>query len=67
MVICFIISLSSVSAADLNETNSTIKLDVEDVSILTVDEEIPDQPDLVVNDTIYIDSDNIDDIFQIVY
>ena len=63
MVICFIISLSSVSAADLNETNSTIKLDVEDVSLLTVDEEVPDEPDLVVNDTIYIDSDNIDDYF----
>ena len=63
MIICFIISLSSVSASDLNETNSTVKLSLEDVSVLTVEEEVPDEPDLVVNDTIYIDSDNIDDYF----
>ena len=64
MIICFIISLSSVSAVDLNETNSTKDLSVNDLSILSVDEEeVPDEPDLVVNNTIYLDSDNIDDYF----
>lgn len=64
MIICFIISLSSVSAMDLNETNSTNVLSVNDVSILAVDnEEVPDQPDLIINDTIYVTSDNFDDYF----
>ena len=64
MIICFIISLSSVSAFDLNETNSTNDLSIIDLSVLNVDEEeVPDEPDLIVNNTIYIDSDNIDDYF----
>ena len=63
MIICFIISISSVSALDLNQTNSTNALSVEKVQILNVEVEIPDEPDLVVNDTIYITSDNIDDYF----
>ena len=64
MVICFIISVSSVAASNLNETNSTIDLAASEIDILNIeDEEVPDEPDLVVNDTIYIDSDNIDDYF----
>ena len=63
MVICFIISLSSVSAMDLNETNSTVDLSSTDSAVLEIDDEVPDEPDLVVNDTIYITSDNIDDYF----
>ena len=63
MIICFIISVSSVSALDLNQTNSTNVLSVEGISILNVEVEIPDEPDLIVNDTIYITSDNIDDYF----
>ncbi len=64
MIICVIISISSVSAFDLNETNSTNNLSSNDLSILSVDEEeVPDEPDLIVNNTIYLDSDNIDDYF----
>ncbi len=64
MIICFLISISSVSAIDLNETNSTIDLPIKDLTVLTVDdEEVPDQPDLVINDTIYVTSDNFDDYF----
>lgn len=64
IVICFIVSLSSAHSLDLNETNSTVDFHGNDLSILTVEEEeVPDEPDLVVNDTIYIDSDNIDDYF----
>ena len=64
MVICFIISVSSVAASNLNETNSTIDLAASEIDILNIeDEEVPDEPDLVVNDTIYIDYDNIDDYF----
>lgn len=62
MIICLIISISSVSAGDLNQTNSTIDLSLDD-SIVNVEDEVPDVPDLVVNDTIYINADNIDDYF----
>ena len=49
---------------DLNVTNSTNNLStVNDMSILAADEEVPDQPDLVINDTIYVTSDNFDDYF----
>ncbi len=71
MIICFIISLSSVSATDLNDANSTIEVPgnmselsvANDLSKLNDIEEVPDVPDLVVNDTIYLDSDNFDDYF----
>ena len=66
MIICFIISLSSVSAIDLNDDNSTvvIKEDLSDkLSVADVEDEVPDEPDLVVNDTIYVNSDNFDDYF----
>lgn len=64
MIICFVISISSVSAVDLNETNSTEVISVSEISNLTIEEdEVPDEPDLIANNTIYIDSDNIDDYF----
>ena len=66
MIICFIISLSSVSAMDLNDDNSTvvIKGNLSDkLSVADVEDEVPDEPDLVVNDTIYVNSDNFDDYF----
>ena len=63
MIICLIFSVSSVSAVDVNQTNSTVELSVTNTPILSVGEEIPDEPDLVVNDTIYVTSDNIDDYF----
>jgi hypothetical protein len=63
MIICFIISVSSVSAVDFNQTNSTNGLSLADTPILKVEDEIPDEPDLVLNDTIYVTSDNIDEYF----
>ncbi|WP_407376424.1 right-handed parallel beta-helix repeat-containing protein [Methanobrevibacter sp.] len=68
MIICFIISLSSVSAVDLNATYETsgnlTELSVaNDLTLNEIEDEVPDEPDLVVNDTIYIDSDNFDDYF----
>lgn len=49
---------------DLNVTNSTKDLSaVNDMSRLGADEEVPDQPDLVINNTIYLTSDNFDDYF----
>ncbi len=63
MIICFMVSLSSAYAYDSNQTNSTIDVYGSQSSVLGVEEEVPDEPDLVVNDTIYIDSDNIDDYF----
>lgn len=72
ILICSIILISSVSAVDVD--NSTFKssdsLNVDQVSLsnlsdieLDSDDEVPDEPDLVVNDTIYLDSENIDDYF----
>lgn len=61
MIICVIISMSSVSAFDHND-NSYGK--VNDTSISSAhQEEIPDVPDLIFNETIYINSNNIDDYF----
>lgn len=63
MIICVIFSVSSVSAVDLNQTNSTSDLSLTDTPVLSAEEEIPDVPDLVLNDTIYVTSDNVDDYF----
>ena len=63
MIICFIISISSVFAYDSNQTNSTSNGYLSGSSILAIEDEVPDEPDLVVNDTIYLDSDNIDEYF----
>ncbi len=72
ILICSIILISSVSAVDVD--NSTFKssdsLNDNQISLsnlsdveLIGDEEVPDVPDLAINDTIYIDSGNIDDYF----
>ena len=64
MIFCCLISVSCISATNLNETNVTVTdCLVSDVSILTVEEESPDEPDLVLNDTIYVESNNYDDYF----
>ncbi len=71
MVILVIVSMSAVSASDL--TNSSLDNNPADLSevlsvsdsnqLISSDEEIPDEPDLILNDTIYIDNDNFDDYF----
>ncbi|WP_298523745.1 right-handed parallel beta-helix repeat-containing protein [uncultured Methanobrevibacter sp.] len=63
--------MSAVSASDL--TNSSLENNHTDVSqalslseaivLGADDEEVPDEPDLVLNDTVYIDSDNFDNYF----
>ena len=66
VIICLIISISSVSALDCN--NSTHEINHELSDVLSVrdysDDEIPDYPDLILNDTIYVNSDNIDEYFE---
>ncbi len=71
MVIAIVVSMSAVSASDL--TNSSLENNHTDVSqalslseaivLGADDEEVPDEPDLVLNDTVYIDSDNFDNYF----
>lgn len=66
IIIGIVVSISAVSASDL--TNSSLSDDPEilaaDSSQLALSEdEVPDEPDLVLNDTIYIDSDNFDNYF----
>ena len=67
IVVAIVVSMSAVSASDL--TNSTLDNNLTDVSevshVLSAapDDEVPDEPDLVLNDTIYLDSDNFDDYF----
>ena len=73
ILICSIMFISSVSASEMDGNTTVISSDssnVDSISLSNVpdvepvsDEEIPDVPDLVVNDTIYLDSDNIDDYF----
>ena len=73
LIILCIISITSVSAAeiDVNDTSDSLnslevqRLSVDNSSLLSdVDEEVPDEPDLVFNDTIYITSQNFDDYFD---
>ena len=73
LIILCIISITSVSAAeiDVNGTSDSLnsvevqKLSVNNGSILSdMEEEVPDEPDLVFNDTIYITSQNFDDYFD---
>lgn len=67
IVVAIVVSMSAVSASDL--TNSTLDNNITDVfevsHVLSAapDDEVPDEPDLVLNDTIYLDSDNFDDYF----
>ena len=70
IVVAIVVSMSAVQASDLTNSsldNQTGTLDVisacEVVHLSASDEEIPDEPDLVLNETIYIDSDNFDDYF----
>ncbi|MBQ6099527.1 MAG: right-handed parallel beta-helix repeat-containing protein [Methanobrevibacter sp.] len=68
VLVCFIVSVSSVSAIDLDSSdlskNITDHSNVISINeIAYSDDEIPDEPDLILNDTIYIDSDNFDDYF----
>lgn len=66
MIICFIMSMTAVSAIDhddISHENDTSALSAGEYPIIQYQEEIPDEPDLVFSDTIYIDSDNIDDYF----
>ncbi|MBE6508356.1 MAG: right-handed parallel beta-helix repeat-containing protein [Methanobrevibacter sp.] len=60
--------ISSVSAVDLNENSNNItkeKLSIANESKLAgvFDVEVPDVPDLIANETVYINSQNIDDYF----
>jgi len=66
MIICFIISMTAVSAIDhddISHENDTSALSAGEYPMIQYQEEIPDEPDLVFSDTIYIDSDNFDDYF----
>ena len=65
--LCCILCMSSVCASEIhnetaiNETHVDLLLQENDFDI--IDDEAPDVPDLVVNETLYVDSDNIDDFF----
>ena len=71
IVIAIVVSMSAVSASDL--TNSSLENNHTDVSqalslseaivLGADDDEVPDEPDLVLNDTVYIDSNNFDNYF----
>lgn len=71
IVIFIVVSMSAVSAAELTNSslddNQTTVSEVvsafEPVVLTSSDEEVPDEPDLVLNETIYLDSDNFDDYF----
>ena len=51
--------ISSVSALEANETSNTTSIP----SDVLAEDETPDVPDLNVNDTLYVDSTNIDEFF----
>ena len=58
--------MSTVSAFDVNETVNVTDdvLSVNEVNPDLIEEdEVPDVPDLVVNETVYVDSSNVDDFF----
>ena len=65
--LCCILCMSSVCASEItnettiNQTHVDLLLQENDFDI--IDDEAPDVPDLVVNDTMYVDSDNIGDFF----
>ena len=70
IVVAIVVSMSAVQAADLtnssldNQTGSLEVISACDAVHLSIsDDEVPDEPDLVLNETIYIDSDNFDDYF----
>ncbi len=75
MVIICVICISSVSAEEI-DTNSSLELSdqlqmessplIEEPKLEVTDDEneVPDVPDLIFNDTIYIDSKNVNDYFK---
>ena len=75
MIIICVIFLSSVSAEEI-DTNSSLELSdqiqiesspsLEESKLEVIDDEneVPDVPDLIFNDTIYIDSKNVNDYFK---
>lgn len=74
LIVLFIFSVSSVSAAEIADNSSeevftsieNQKVEISNVSnlISDIEEEVPDEPDLVFNDTVYITSQNFDDYFD---
>ena len=70
LIILCIFSVSAVSAAEIGNNDTSDSAEVQTVAIDFVselsdsDEEVPDEPDLVFNDTIYINSQNFDDYFD---
>lgn len=66
--LCCILCMSSVCASQIsnetiiNETHVDLLSQENDLDIIA-DEEVPDVPDLIVNETLYVDSNNIDDFF----
>ena len=71
IIACVILSCSSVSAADNTTMSDVLKNQTDDVLSITedtplkiIEDEVPDEPDLVMNNTIYINSDNFDDYFD---
>ena len=74
MIIICVIFISSVSAEEI-DTNSSLELSdqlpiesaqvIDEPKLEAIDEnEVPDVPDLIFNETIYIDSKNLDDYFK---
>ena len=64
-----ILIITSVSAAEIDGNATADNSSVEMLSVggdfqLEVSEDVPDEPDLVYNDTVYIDSRNFDDYFD---
>lgn len=70
MFISVILSVSAVCASEIDD-NSTLQSEdndiisiVNDTKLVLSDDEIPDEPDLVLEDTIYVTSQNFDDCFE---
>ncbi|MDO5860981.1 right-handed parallel beta-helix repeat-containing protein [Methanobrevibacter sp.] len=70
MIIIFIIlTVSAVSSTEIDDNSTLETADDNAVSFvndtkLGLDEEIPDEPDLVLEDTVYVTSQNFDDCFE---
>jgi len=71
IIIYGVLSISSLSATEIDDNSSLEGVSIEKVSTIangtvlnSIDEEIPDEPDLVVDDTVYVTSKNIDDYFD---
>lgn len=66
IILSCILCISAVSANDnstlVNESTDLLSVD-NNIEVISVDDETPDVPDLVVNETVYVESNNIDDFF----